>query len=223
VAHHAGLLEEQRAVIARASITLLLVAALAGSALADVAPDLKPETRIQRRFVEKKGRLAAYAGFAYLGRGDFYHSPGIEAAVSYYILESLAADLRGAYFFSYASDELKDVAARTGYVPDSHPSKASVLLGARLSIGYAKIRITSHLVVHFEPQLFLYGGIHVTPGLNSSTLVAPMGEIGIGFLVYPTPHIQARIDAGLTVGGEQRTTYVTVVGGFPVLSVGVLF
>ncbi len=185
--------------------------------------DLKPQTRIQRRFVEKKGRFAAYAGFAYLGRADYYRSPGIEVAASYYLLEPLAIDLRGAYFFSYDSDELKDIITRTGYTPDSRRSRSSVLAGVRWSVGYAKIRITDRIVIHFEPQLFLYGGIHITGSDTDPTKVAPLGEIGLGFLIAVTSRIEARIDAGLTVGGEQRTSYVAVVGGFPVVSVGVLF
>ena len=105
----------------------------------------------------------------------------------------------------------------------SGPSQASILVGARYSLGYAKLRITSKLTLHFEPQAFLYGGAHVTSGVYSRTTAAPMLELGLGFLVYATNHVQGRIDAGFTVGGEQRTSYVAVVGGFPVVSVGVMF
>lgn len=204
------------------ALALALVLA-SGLAAAAEPNDLKPQTRIQRRYVEKKGRFAAYAGFAWLGRGDYYRSPGVEVAASYYVLEPLAIDLRGAWFFSYNSEELDEIVRRTSFLPDSHRSLASVLAGLRWSVGYAKIRITDKIVVHFEPQLFFYGGIHVTGSDIDPTKVAPMFEIGLGFLVAITRHIEARIDAGLTVGGEQRTNYVAVVGGFPVVSVGVLF
>jgi hypothetical protein len=204
----------------RAGAIALVVLAAARAAAAE---DLRPDVRIQRRFVEQKHRFALYAGFAYLGRGDFYRSPGVEAALSFYPIERLAIDLRGAWFFTYPSDELREVTSRTGFLPDSRPSKASVLIGARYSLGYAKLRVTSKWVLHFEPQLFLYGGIHVTSGAQSPTAVAPMGEIGLGFLLYATSHIQVRLDAGLTVGGEQRTSYVVVVGGYPTVSAGFLF
>jgi len=199
---------------------LLLMFCLSGVARAE---DLKPEVRIQRRYVEKKHRFALYAGFAYHGRADYYRSPGVELALSYHVLESLAIDLRGDVFFSIPSDELKEIAAKTGYIPDSRPSRAAVQVGVRYSLGYAKLRITSTRALHFEPQAFAYIGVHITQGDFSDLAVAPIGELGIGFLIYATRHVQARLDAGLTIGGEQRTKYVAVVGGLPVLSVGVMF
>ena len=53
--------------------------------------------------------------------------------------------------------------------------------------------------------------------------VGPAFEVGLGFLLHLTPRLQMRIDGGLTVEGEQRTSYVVVVGGYPVLSLGVMF
>jgi hypothetical protein len=201
----------------------LLVALLASAAHADEG-DLKPSLRIQRRFVEKKGRLATYVGFAYLGRSDFYRSPGVEVAGSYYLLESLAVDVRASYFFTYETDELVALSRTTGFVPDTRPSRMTLLAGGRWSFGYAKLKLGDLAVVHFEPQLFLYGGVHFTARPDWGDVgVWPIGEVGFGFLVHATRRVQARLDAGLTVGGEQRTSYVAVVGGFPVLAVGVLF
>jgi hypothetical protein len=200
--------------------TLILILALSVAARAE---DLKPELRIQRRYVEKKHRFALYAGFAYHGRADYYYSPGIELALSYHVLESLSVDLRGDCFFSSPTSELRELAQRTGYIPDSRPSRAAVQAGLRWSIGYAKLRLTSTRALHFEPQLFVYLGVHITEGVFSRLEVAPLADIGIGFLIYATKRVQARLDAGLTIGGEQRTQYVAVVGGMPVLSVGVLF
>jgi hypothetical protein len=202
---------------------LFIFLALAGAARAEVVPDLHPTVRIQRRFVEKKHRVAVYAGFAYHGRADYYRSPGLEVAISYHVLESLALDLRGDVFFSSPSAELKELVSRTGYIPDSRPSRAAVMLGVRYSLGYAKMRLGAGHVLHFEPQVFLYGGFHITQGDYAGVGVAPIGEAGIGFLLYATRRVQARLDAGLTVGGEQRTNYVAVVGGLPVLALGVLF
>jgi hypothetical protein len=199
----------------RALVVLMLL-----SNVAD-AEDLRPETRIQRRFVEKKKKIAVYAGFAYHGRADYYYTPGIDIAVSYFPLETLSIDVRGDCFFSVPTPELKELASRTGYIPDSRPSRAAVQAGVRWSFGYAKLRITGTRTLHFEPQLFAYLGIHITDG--SSLQVAPLADVGIGFLLYATKRVQARIDAGLTIGGEQRTQYVAVVGGLPVLSLGVLF
>jgi hypothetical protein len=211
-------------VIARAvAIAVLASASIVTTAAAAPAPDLTPAARIQRRFVEKKRRFAAYAGFAYLGRGDFYRSPGVEVAASFYVWEPLAIDLRAAWFFTSPTDELRAVVEKTGFTPDSRPSQAAVLAGARYSLGYAKLRVTSRLTLHFEPQVFLYGGVHVTHGDTSPTSAGPMFAVGLGFLVHATPRIQARIDAGMTIGAEERTTWVAVLGGNPTLSVGVMF
>ena len=204
-------------------IVVVVLGALVGAASAAPAPDLVPATRIQRRFVEKRRRFAAYAGFVYLGRSDFYRSPGVEVAGSYYLFEPLALDLRAAWFFTSETDELRGVVQRTGYTPDSRPSQAAVLVGARYSLGYAKLRLTARRTLHFEPQAFLYGGVHVTRGAASPTAVAPMFEVGLGFLVHATPRVQARLDAGLTIGSEERTSTVVVLGGYPRLSIGVMF
>jgi hypothetical protein len=187
------------------------------------ADDLKPELRIQRRFVEKKHRFAVYAGFAYHGRADYYYTPGVDIAVSFFALESLSIDVRGDAFFSVPTSELRELASRTGYIPDTKPSRAAVQAGVRWSIGYAKLKLTATRTLHFEPQLFAYMGIHITEGPFSRLEVAPLADLGIGFLVYMTKRVQARLDAGLTIGGEQRTQYVAVVGGLPVLSLGVMF
>jgi hypothetical protein len=201
---------------------LLLLASSTAQAI-DTPPDLRPAERIQRRFVDKKGHFSVYAGFAYLDRADFYRNPGIEVAASYYFLEPLAAEVRAAWFWSLPTDEYLNIKEATGYIPDTRPSRASVLGGLRFSLGYAKLRMTATRTLHFEPQLFAYGGVHITSGTFAATGVAPLGLLGLGFLVHLTPHIQTRVDFGVTVGGEQRSTYVTVVGFLPSLSVGVRF
>jgi hypothetical protein len=195
----------------------------AAPATPEPPPDLAPAARIQRRFIEKKLRVALYAGFAWIGRNDFYRSPGIELAASFYVIEPLAIDVRGAYLFSSPTQELNELVARTGYMPDTRAETATVLGGLRWSIGYAKIRLSEKHTLHFEPQLFLYGGLHVAAGPFRGTTVGPMGELGLGFLLFLTRRIQARIDAGITVEGEQRTSYVAVIGGYPVVSVGAMF
>jgi hypothetical protein len=214
--------EELVALSASTRRAALIALVIAQAARAEEG-DLKPTVRIQRRFVEKKGRFAAYVGFAYLGRSDFYRSPGVEVAASYYFLESFALDVRVAYLFTYETDELRLLSMKTGFVPDTQPSRSTVLVGGRWSFGYAKLKVGDRLVVHLEPQLFLYGGLHFTAHDPTDVGVWPLGEIGFGLLVHATRHVQARLDAGLTVGGERRTDYVAVVGGFPVLSVGVIF
>jgi hypothetical protein len=200
----------------------VFAALLLASAVAH-ADDLQPEVRIQRRFVDKLHRFSAFAGVTYHARGDYYLTPGIEVAGSYYVLESLALELRGAWFFARPSQELLDVVAQTGYLPDTRPCQADLLFGARYSLGYAKMKVSSHAVLHFEPQVFVYGGINVTAGDYHDTQVAPLADLGLGFLVHLSKHIEARVDAGFTIGGEQRTTYVAVLGALPSLMAGVLF
>lgn len=190
----------------------------ATGARAEPPDELGPAQRIQRRFVDKQGHLALYAGVSYLERSDFYRSPGLDAAASYYFLESLAAELRASYYWSSPTDELLAVREHTGYIPDSRPSRASVLGGVRLSLGYAKLRVGSSHILHFEPQAFLYGGIHIA---GDEAAVEPLSLVGLGFLVHLTTRLQIRLDLGLAVGGEQRTTYVMVVGFHPTLSIGV--
>ena len=68
--------------------------------------------------------------------------------------------------------------------------------GVRWSLGYAKLRLTKTRALHFEPQLFAYLGIHITEGELSRLHVAPLADIGIGFLVYASRRVQARLDAG---------------------------
>ena len=203
--------------------SLLFALLLPTLAAAAEPQDLAPEVRIQRRFLEKKRRFALYAGFAYHGRNDFYYAPGIEVALSFYVLESLAIDLRGALFLSKPTRELYQVLENTGYLPDTQPPQAAVMVGARYSLGYAKIRVSKTRVLHFEPQVFLYGGAHSTSGWFSATQAGPLFEVGLGFLIYPTKHFQMRLDGGLTIGGEQRTNYVAVVGGYPSLLLGAMF
>jgi hypothetical protein len=187
-------------------------------------PELQPEVRIQHRFIEKRHRFGLYAGFTYLARADYYRSPGVELAVSYYAWEALAFELRASWYFSSATDELRDLVMRTGFVPDSRPSLATMLVGARGSLGYGKLRVTSRYVLHFDPQAFLYFGAHVTSGDFYPVAAGPMGEAGLGLLFHFTPHWQARLDAGLTVTGEPRTShYAITVGAHPSLLVGALF
>src|SRR5207247_9691563 len=97
------------------------------------------------------------------------------------------------------------------------------LTGLRWSMGYGKIRLSEQHTLHFEPQLFVYAGLHVAGGPFAGTTVGPMGELGLGLLLFITRRIQARLDAGVTLEGEQRTHYVAVVGGYPVVSLGAMF
>jgi hypothetical protein len=207
------------------SLGCLLPALLATqAALPSNPPDeLRPEVRIQHRFMEKRRRFGLYGGFAYLARADYYRSPGVEIALSYYPWESIALEARAAWYFSSPSDELRDLTTRTGFVPDSRPTLATILLGARASFGYGKLRVTPKYVLHFDPQAFLYGGAHITSGDFNPISAGPLFEAGVGLLFHFTRHLQARLDAGLTVGGEQRSHYATVVGFHPALLVGALF
>src|SRR5207302_1267273 len=121
-------------------VALACAASLAGASARAAAPatpepppDLVPAARIQRRFVEKRLHVAVYAGFAWIGRNDFYRSPGVELAASFYVIEPLAVDLRAAWLFSTPTPELSELVARTGYIPDTRAETATVLGGLRWS------------------------------------------------------------------------------------------
>jgi hypothetical protein len=197
---------------------------LAPAPAASPPAELQPEVRIQHRFVEKRRRVGLYAGFTYLARADYYRSPGLELALSYYPWESIAFELRAGWYFSSATDELRDLSSHTGFVPDSRPSLATILVGARGSLGYGKLRVTRRYVLHFDPQAFLYVGAHVTSGDFYPVSAGPIAEAGLGLLFHFTAHLEARLDAGLTVGGEPRSShYAVAVGAHPSLLVGALF
>ncbi len=191
------------------------VAALPG--IPEAAPRPAAEVRVQNRYTTKAHLAHVFAGGSYLSRRDFYVSPGVRAGITYHFIESLGVELQLSRFFSVLGREAVEVKERTGYIPDSHAPEWLVLAGGRYSLGYGKLLVGgAGRALHFEPQVFLHGGLHAYDGD-----VGPSSDAGIGFLVHLSPRFFARIDVAVTVDVESRSRGGTVVvGAMPSLVFG---
>jgi hypothetical protein len=193
------------------------VSAAPAGAIHEPAPRPEAAVRVQQRFAVKAKEVQLYVGFEYLSRGDFYNSPGARIGATYYVLEPLGLEAQLAYDWSSLDATAEQVKNDTGLLPDSHPPGLRALVGARYSIGYGKL-VVGGLggVVHFEPQAFLHAGIHDNGGE-----IGASSDAGLGFLVYLTPKLFARIDAAVTLDFESRSgTTIGVWGAVPSLGVG---
>jgi hypothetical protein len=173
--------------------------------------------RVQSRFAQKLKLVQVFGAVEYLSRGDFYNSPGARVGGTYYPLESLGLELQVSHYWSSLDAEAERVKETLGAIPDSHAPGWLMLAGARYSIGYGKVMVGGvGGVIHFEPQAFAHVGMHVNDGD-----VGPSGDVGLGFLVFLTPRLFARIDAAVVLEREQRSGQgVAVWGALPSLGVG---
>jgi hypothetical protein len=181
------------------------------------APRPEAAVRVQQRFALKAKQVQIYGAFEYLSRGDFYNSPGLRIGATYYVREPLGIEAQLAYDWSSLNSTAERVESMTGFVPDSHPPGLRAVVGARYSIGYGKLMVGGlGGVVHFEPQAFVHGGIHDNGGE-----IGPSTDAGLGFLVFLTPRLFARLDAAVTLDFESRSgTTIGVWGAVPSLGVG---
>jgi hypothetical protein len=173
--------------------------------------------RVQSRYAQKLKLVQVFGAVEYLSRGDFYNSPGARIGGTYYPLEPLGLELQVSHYWSSLDAEAERVKDTLGAIPDSHAPGWLFLAGARYSIGYGKVMVGGlGGVVHFEPQAFAHAGMHVNDGD-----VGPSGDVGLGFLVFLTPRLFARIDAAVVLDRETRSGQgVTVWGALPSLGVG---
>jgi hypothetical protein len=173
--------------------------------------------RVQSRYAVKAKQFQVSGGFAYLSRGDFYVSPGIRVGGAYYPFEQLGLELQVAHFWSSLNAEAERIRETLGAIPDSHAPGWLMLAGARYSIGYGKLMVGGlGGVLHFEPQVFARGGLHVHNGDTG-----PSADTGLGLLVFVMPKLFARIDASLVYEREQRSgNGVSVWGIMPSIGVG---
>jgi len=193
------------------------VTAPSPSAIHEPAPRPEAAVRVQQRFAVKAKQVQVYAGFEYLSRGDFYNSPGARIGATYYVREPLGLEVQLAHDWSSLDATAERVKADNGLIPDSHPPGWRAVAGARYSIGYGKLMVGGlGGVVHFEPQAFLHGGIHDNGGE-----IGASSDAGLGFLVFLTPKLFARVDAAVTLDFESRSgTTIGVWGALPSLAVG---
>ena len=185
--------------------------------IADPAPRPVTAVRVQSRYAIKSKQFQISGGFAYLSRGDFYVSPGVRVGGTYYLLEQLGLELQVSHFWSSLNAEAERIKETLGAIPDSHAPGWLMLAGARYSIGYGKLMVGGlGGVLHFEPQVFARGGLHVHDGDTG-----PSADTGLGLLVFVTPKLFARIDASVVYEREQRSgNGVSVWGIMPSIGVG---
>jgi hypothetical protein len=186
-------------------------------AIREPAPRPTTDVRVQSRFAVKVKTAQLFAAAQYLSRGDFYNSPGARVGATYYPFEPLGFELQVSHFWSSLNAEAERVKTTLGALPDSHAPAWLFLAGGRYSIGYGKLMVGGlGGAIHFEPQAFVHGGMHVHDGD-----VGPSGDFGLGLLVYLTPRMFARIDAAVVYEREDRSGQsVAVWGTLPAIGVG---
>jgi hypothetical protein len=185
--------------------------------IADPAPRPVTAVRVQSRYAVKAKQFQISGGFEYLSRGDFYVSPGARVGAAYYLLEQLGFEVQVSHFWSSLNAEAERVRRTLGAIPDSHAPGWLMLAGARYSFGYGKVMVGGLSgVLHFEPQVFARGGMHVHDGD-----VGPSADAGLGLLMFVTPKLFARIDTSVVFEREQRSgNPVSVWGILPAIGVG---
>ena len=185
--------------------------------IADPAPRPVTAVRVQSRYAVKAKQFQVSAGFEYLSRGDFYISPGARVGGAYYLLEQLGFELQVSHFWSSLNAEAERIRRTLGAIPDSHAPGWLMLAGARYSFGYGKVMVGGvGGVLHFEPQVFARGGLHVHDGDTG-----PSADAGLGLLVFVMPKLFVRIDTSLVYEREQRSGGgVSVWGILPSIGVG---
>ena len=199
------------------SATATAALAPARGLIADPAPRPVTTVRVQPRYAIKAKHVQLSGGFEYLSRGDFYISPGARIAATYYLLEKLGFELHVSHYWSSLNAEAERIRRTLGAIPDSHAPGWLMLAGARYSIGYGKLVVGGlDGVLHFEPQVFARGGLHMYDGDTG-----PSADVGLGVLVFVTPKLFARIDTSLVYEREQRSgNVVSVWGVLPSIGVG---
>jgi len=187
------------------------------STLREPAPRPVTDVRVQSRFATKLKSTQLFGAAEYLSRGDYYNSPGVRAGATYYPLESIGLELQVSHYWSSLNAAAERVKELDGRIPDSHAPAWLFLAGGRYSLGYGKLMVGGlGSAIHFEPQAFVHAGMHWHNGD-----VGPSGDLGLGFLVFLTPRMFARIDAAIVYEREDRSgTTVGVWGTLPSLSVG---
>lgn len=192
----------------------------ASSGLREPPPRPAAELRVQNRFARNAGTLQLFGGVDYLERRDFYVSPGVRLGATYFIWESIGAEVQISHYFSRLNQAALEVEHMIGQLPDSRAPTWLLLAGGRYSMGYGKMMISGFgHAIHFQPQALLQGGLHIHDGSYG-----PSGLVGIGLLVHATPRWFFRLEGGMTLEAERRVTgTVAVLGFLPALVTGGVF
>jgi outer membrane beta-barrel protein len=189
----------------------------ARSLIVEPAPRPVAAVRVQSRFAVKAKQTQVFAAGEWLSRGDFYNSPGLRIGGAYYLTEPLGLELQLSHFWSSLNDEAQRIEKSLGAIPDSRAPAWLALAGVRYSIGYGKLLVGGVAgAIHFEPQAFAHVGVH-----DYSGDIGPSADGGLGFLVYITPRLFARIDASVVFEREERSGQtVSVWGTLPAIGMG---
>ena len=194
-----------------ATFTLIGVLCFSSLALTQERPT------VQNRFSEKAGAFSAHlTGITHI-RNDFYNAFGFGLDLDYYFGESFGVELRGLLIKSSLSSPALDLKERTGLTPDTYPQKGMVLAGGRYSIGYGKILLFENIVMHFDPQVFVHGGVAF-----AERRIIPSALYGLSLLNHFRWGIQLKIDIAGSVQFEERSNRGQVVsfGFMPSIGIG---
>lgn len=192
-------------------LTLCLLLCFASVATAQERPT------VQNRFAKKSGAISGHVTGSTHIRNDFYDALGIGLDLDFYIGESFGIEVRGILIKSTLSAAALDLKERTGLTPDTYPQFGMILGGARYSIGYGKILMFKNLVVHFDPQFFLHGGVAF-----AERRIIPTVLYGFSLLNHFRWGLQLKVDIAGTVQFEERTDRGNVVslGFMPTIGIG---
>jgi hypothetical protein len=173
--------------------------------------------KVERRRLLKQGRGFLTLGPTYLARGDYYRSPGITGAASFYPREYGGLELKLALFFSSLTGAGREVFERTGLVPDAHRPSFVGAVGWRQSVGYGKALLGSNLtsLVHFDLQLAGHLGLTFTDRATNPTLA-----LGPGLLVR-TRTLFLQVDAPFVGSLESRSRSSVALGMLPSVTLGI--
>jgi hypothetical protein len=172
--------------------------------------------KVERRRLLKQKHVFITAGPTYLARGDYYRSPGLSAALSYYPYETGGMEVKLALLFSTLTTAGREVFERTGLVPDAHRPSFVGAVGWRQSVGYGKALVGSSLthLVHFDLQLAGHLGLTFTDRAANPTLA-----LGPGLLVR-TRTLFLQVDAPFVGSLESRSRSSLALGMLPSFTLG---
>lgn len=172
---------------------------------------------VQNRFAKKSGALSGHITGSTHIRNDFYDAFGLGLDIDYYLVESFGIQIRGVLLNTTLSSAALDLKERTGLTPDTYPQFGMVLGGARYSIGYGKVLVFKNFVVHFDPQLFLHGGVAF-----AERRIIPTVLYGLSLLSHFRWGFQFKVDIAGSIQFEDRTDRGNVVslGFMPFIGLG---
>lgn len=172
---------------------------------------------IQNRFARKDGTFYVHLTGAMHVRNDFYSVLGLGLDVGYYLAEPFAVEIRGMLLQSSLSEPAIDLKNRTGLTPDTYPQNGLITAGARYSLGYGKVLLFDAYVMHFDPQIFISGGVAFAERRIIPTLL-----YGVSFYNHFKWGLQFKIDLAGSVQFENRSERgnVTSFAFMPIFGIG---